>query len=421
MLFRLYRHWRDAFSGIPTAIWLLALVSLVNRCGSMAVVFLSLYLTSHLGYSVEEAGYVLSCYGTGALLGAWAGGRLTDRIGYFPVMVWSLVLGGAVLIVLMWIKAFLAVCATVFVLSLVSEGFRPANSVAIARYSSPEVRTRSVSLYRMSINLGWTAAPAFGGLLVSLGWPWLFWVDGITCFLAAGLLIWLFSPKSSRGFPVVEERGAAGMSEAAASTAEHSPYRDKPYLAFALFTLLNALVFMQFVWTVPLFFKEAYHWDERTIGLVTALNGLFVFAVEMPMIYSIEGRLTRLQFVRCGLLLYFTAFSAFLLPLGPVWAALIFILVISFGEMLVMPFSTNFAYSYAAKGNPGSYMALYSIAYSVANILAPLFGTQIIARWGFSALWSAVSALALLSWVGFWLLEKKTAAQLDAPRWSTTQ
>ncbi len=406
MIAQFYRHWRNAFSGIPTAIWLLSLVSLVNRCGSMAVVFLSLYLTSRLGYGVEQAGYVLGCYGLGALLGTWLGGRLTDRFGYFSVMVWSLVLSGLVLIGLVWLTDFVVVCLAVFMLSLVSDGFRPANSVAIVRHSRPEVRTRSVSLYRMSINLGWAVAPALGGLLVSFGWAWLFWVDGLTCFLAAGLLVWLFSPKAARGFAEVDE-ATADPQYTKAPKAAASPYHDKPYLAFTLFTLLNALVFMQFVWTVPLFFKMAYHWDERTIGLITALNGLFVFAVEMPMIYSIEGRLSRLQFVRRGLLLYAAAFATLLLPLNPLWIAVFFILALSFGEMLVMPFSTNFAFAYAAKGNAGSYMALYSISYSIANIVAPLFGTQVIARWGYFSLWTLVCALALLSLAGFWLLEKK--------------
>lgn len=412
MITKLYRHWRDAFSGIPAAVWLLSLVSLVNRCGSMAVVFLSLYLTSRLGYSVEQAGYVLGCYGAGALLGTWLGGRLTDRFGHYGVMVWSLALTGVVLIALVWLTDFVVVCASVFTLSLVSDAFRPANSVAIARYSSPEVRTRSVSLFRMSINLGWAVAPALGGLLVSLGWMWLFWVDGLTCFLAAGLLIWLFSPKAARGFAEVDTASSASSTAVSEPTA--SPYRDGPYLAFALFTLLNALVFMQFVWTVPLFFKEAYHWNERTIGLVTALNGLFVFLVEMPMIYSIEGRLSRLQFVRRGLVLYAVAFAVFLLPLSPLWAALLFIVAISFGEMLVMPFSTNFAFTYAAKGSAGSYMALYSISYSIANILAPLFGTQVIARWGYFSLWTLVCVLALLSLIGFWFLEKKAEPRRPA-------
>ena len=71
MLFNLFAHWRNSYTGIPIRIWFLSMVSLVNRCGSMVVVFLSIYLTQHLGYGIEEAGYILGCFGAGALLGGF--------------------------------------------------------------------------------------------------------------------------------------------------------------------------------------------------------------------------------------------------------------------------------------------------------------------------------------------------------------
>jgi len=407
MLFRLYTHWRGSYSGIPLRIWFLSLVSLVNRCGSMVVIFLTIYLTKHLGFGIKDAGYVLGCFGAGALVGTYLGGRLTDRFGYYLVMIWSLVLNGLVLILLIWLQSFWILCAAVFLLSVVADGFRPANSVAIAQYSSPENRTRSISLYRMSINLGWAVAPALGGLMVGLGWHWLFVADGLTCILAAVLLGVFFSPTppDDRKAPAAV---AAAKPESKNPAPIVSPYRDRPFLVFAFFTSINAIVFMQFLWTVPVFFKDVYHWDEQQIGLIAAINGLLVFLVEMPMIYSIEGRRSRLQYVRLGLVLYAFSYLAFLFPLSGLLAALVFIVAISFGEMFVMPFSTNFVFAYAAKGSAGSYMALYGIAYSVANIIAPLLGTQVIALWGYHALWYFLGALAAVSWIGFWFLEKRT-------------
>jgi predicted MFS family arabinose efflux permease len=405
MLFRLYAHWRESYSGIPTRIWLLSLVSLVNRCGSMVVIFLTIYLTKHLGYGLQDAGYVLGCFGAGALVGTYIGGGLADRLGYYPVMIWSLLLNGAMLILLIWLQSFWVMCAAVFLLSVVADGFRPANSVAIARYSTPENRTRSISLYRMSINLGWAVAPALGGLMVGLGWHWLFVADGITCILAAGLL-WMFMAPTAAEKHLKKAQTEQNHQEKAPQV---SPYRDKPFLVFAFFTTINAIVFMQFLWTVPVYFKDSYHWDEATIGLVSAINGLLVFLIEMPLIYNIEGRRSRLHYVRFGLVLYAIAYLAFVFPPGGLATALIFIVAISFGEMFVMPFSSNFVFGYAAKGSSaGSYMAVYGIAYSVANIIAPLLGTQVIARWGYHTLWYLLCGLVAVSWVGFWLLEKKT-------------
>lgn len=402
MLINLYAHWKGSYTGIPVRIWFLSLVSLVNRCGSMVVVFLSIYLTQHLGYGIEEAGYVLGCFGAGALLGGYAGGKLTDRIGYYPIMLWSLVLNGLMLLVLIFIQNFWLLCGAVFLLSTISDVFRPANSVAIARYSTPDKRTRSISLYRMSINLGWTIAPALGGLLVGLGWHWLFVADGITCIGAAVLLRIFIAPKppNPNSAPVETPNPLPGP--------QLSPYRDRTFLFFVLLSILNAIIFMQFIWTVPIFFKEAYHWDEHTIGLIAAINGLIIFLVEMPLIYKIEGRLSRLQFVRRGLILYTLAFLAFLLPPGGLISALVFILALSVGEMFVMPFSTNFVFDYATKGSAGSYMGAYTISYSLANIIAPLLGTQIIAHFGYTTNWWIICGLAAISWTGFWLLEKKT-------------
>lgn len=404
MLFRLYAHWRGSYSGIPVKVWFLSVVSLINRCGAMVVVFLTIYLTKHLGYSIRDAGYVLGFFGAGAFLGAFIGGKLTDRFGYYPIMFWSLIGNGIMLMVLIQLSNFWVMCGAVFLLSVISEVFRPANSLAIARQCTPETRTRSISLYRMSVNLGWTVAPAFGGLLAGFGWHWLFVVDGLTCLLAAVLLWQLIASKEDEAPKAAGE--AREITENPAPAV--SPYRDKPFLAFVLLTVLGAIVFMQLLWTVPVYFKDAHHWDEHTIGLLAALNGLIVFLVEMPLIYRIEGRRSRLSFVRIGLVLYAFAYIAFLLPPGGMASALIYMVAISFGEMYVMPFSSNFVFGYAEKGSAGGYMALYTMAYSVANIIAPLLGTQIIATWGFDTLWYVLSVISAVTWAGFWWLERRT-------------
>lgn len=411
MLFRLYAHWKGSYSGIPAKVWFLSIVSLINRCGAMVVVFLTIYLTKHLGYSIKDAGYVLGCFGAGAFLGAYIGGKLTDRFGYYPIMFWSLIGNGLMLIVLIQLSHFWVMCGAVFLLSVISEVFRPANSIAIARSCTPETRTRSISLYRMSVNLGWTVAPAFGGLLAGFGWHWLFVADGVTCILAAVLLWLLIAPKERE-----TEDSPAGTPEQDDKPAAVSPYRDKPFLAFILLTVLGAMVFMQLLWTVPVYFKDHYHWDEHTIGLLAALNGLIVFLVEMPLIYRIEGRRSRLAFVRMGLVLYAAAYFAFLLPPGGLPSAILYMVAISFGEMYVMPFSSNFVFGYAEKGSAGGYMALYTMAYSVANIIAPLMGTQVIALWGFDTLWYLMCAISAVTLAGFWMLERKTEkAHASAP------
>ncbi|GAB4491845.1 MAG: MFS transporter [Saprospiraceae bacterium] len=403
MLFKFFRHWRDSYVGIPRTIWFLALINLVNRLGSMVIVFITIYLTKELHFGIREAGYVMGFFGAGALTGAFVGGKLTDRFGYYPVQFWSLIANGVMLILLLPIRDFWLMCAAVYLMSLTGDVFRPANSVAIARNSAPENRTRSISLMRMAFNMGWTIAPAVGGLLVAtLGWTWLFWIDGITCIAAALTLRWLMPPKP-------EEKIVETPENKVAIPVVVSPYRDRPFLWFALLTMLNAVVFMQFLWTVPVFWKDGFQWTEAQIGLMSALNGLMVFLIEMPLVHRLEGRRPQLSYARMGLLMYIVAYLSFELPLGASAVALMFIIFISFGEMFVMPFSSNYVYGRSAGNQQGQYMALYTMAYSIANIAAPLFGTQVIAAWGYSTLWYLLAVLALITWAGFWMLDKKTS------------
>lgn len=406
MLIRLFHHWRNSYLGIPTTIWFLSLVSLINRCGAMVIAFMTVYLTQHLGYGIKEAGYVMGCFGTGALAGAYVGGKLTDRMGYYNVQLVSLILNGIMLLVVMTLQDFWLMCGAVFLLSLVSEIFRPANSVAIARHSTPETRTRSISLYRMAVNMGWTVAPALGGLLAAVGWHWLFWADGITCLLAAVLLRVLVPPLKKT--QAVEEDASAG------AVPQASPYADRIFLLFSALTVLNAIIFMQIIWTVPVYFKEVFHWNESRIGLVAAVNGLIVFLLEMPLIYRMEGRRTPMAYIRGGLIFYALAYLTLSMHFGSgLLPAVVYMIVMSLGEIFVMPFSTNFVFGRAqSQGSQGQYMAIYTMSYSVANIVAPLIGTQIIAAWGYNTLWYTMGIASLVTIGGFWWLERRIGGRV---------
>jgi predicted MFS family arabinose efflux permease len=400
MLSRFFTHWRGSYQGIPKEIWFLSFISLINRCGSMVIAFIMLYLTQELQFGIKDAGYTMMLFGAGSLVGSYIGGWLTDKIGSFPVQFWSLVLNGIILILMLQVHTFWPMCFAVFVMALVGEVFRPANSVAIATNCTAETRTRSISLYRMAVNLGWAVAPAFGGLLVVLGWSWLFWVDGLTCIGAALMLYALMPPKRQQ-----EKNETAGASAAVLEPGK-SAYRDKKFLIFVVLTCLNVIVFMQFLWTIPVYWKETYGWSETKVGLMSAINGLLVFLIEMPLIFQLEGRRSTMYYIRIGLLLYAVSYACFLLPIGFTMAAILYLIAISLGEMFVMPFSSNYVFGRASGAFQGQYMALYGIAWALANVLAPLYGTQVIAAWGYNTLWTLMALQTLLVWVGFWYLEK---------------
>ncbi len=101
VLHRAYRFYIDSFAGLSREIWLLALMTFINRAGTMVIPFLSLYLTANMGLSLKEVGWVMSSFGAGSVVGSWIGGKLTDRIGFYEIMIASLVSSGLAFIMLL--------------------------------------------------------------------------------------------------------------------------------------------------------------------------------------------------------------------------------------------------------------------------------------------------------------------------------
>lgn len=396
---------KDAFSGLPVTIWVLSLVSFINRTGSMVVVYLALYLTQHLHYDLISAGNVLSCYGFGSIAGTFAGGFLSDRFGYFKVMVATLILSGFSLIAMLLVENYWLMCGYAFVMSFISEAFRPANQLSIRANSNHENRTRSFSLLRVGINLAVTFALTAGGFLAMLGWHWLFWADGLTSIAAAILLFYYFNKKGI--IPVKKEEDKKNAQSKSEITSLKPPHLDLKYLFFLLLTFVNAIVFMQIVWTIPVFFKNDYGWDESRIGIISALNGLVVMLVEMPLIFSLEGKRSTMWFVRLGTFLYAISYFCFVIPaLSGILAAVLYMIIVSFGEVFVMPFSTSWVTKRAGDKYQGQYMALYGTAYSLANVVAPAIGTRVIAYYGYAHLWWLIGLLSLTALGGFYFIKE---------------
>src|ERR1700759_4746504 len=122
MLAATARTYRNAYAGLSRSTWLLSVVMLINRSGTMVVPFMTLYLTSpKMGYSIGQAGFVYGLFGAGAFSGAWIGGKLTDHIGFYPVQLITLFGGGVLFILLGQMKTYPLICLFTFILSFVNE------------------------------------------------------------------------------------------------------------------------------------------------------------------------------------------------------------------------------------------------------------------------------------------------------------
>lgn len=368
----------------------------------MVIPFMTVYLTRQLQFTLGEAGLVMSLFGVGSIAGAYLGGRLTDRFGHYLIQIGALLLGGLGFIGLGQLHTLPQISIGIFGLSLLAETFRPANGAAIAQYSTDENRTRAYSLSRLAVNLGWSIGPVVGGFLATIGWEYLFWVDGLTC-ISAGAVLWAFLPR-----PAAVLHPTQSVDDSNAEVPIQSAYRDKTYLWFILFATLNAIAFFQFFFVVPVYFRQSLGLNEFDIGLSMSLNGLLIVAIEMLLVYRLDGRRNPLVYIVYGVLLNGLAFLLLNLFVGYALAAVLTcVLAITFGEMLSMPFMNTFWANRANDRNRGQYAGLYSMCYSMAHILAPTVGTQVAERAGFLVLWFLIAGCCGVSALGFWWLSRQ--------------
>ena len=105
--------YKNAYSGLTRRMWLLALVMFINRCGTMVLPFMTLYC-KHIGYTTQQGGWVVAIYGMGAVVGAFLGGKISDRFGFYGTQFISLLLGGLLFILLGQMDTYLSICICTF-------------------------------------------------------------------------------------------------------------------------------------------------------------------------------------------------------------------------------------------------------------------------------------------------------------------
>ncbi|MCB0633705.1 MAG: MFS transporter [Saprospiraceae bacterium] len=402
MIARTVQLYRNAFNGLSRDIWLLSLVTFINRAGAMVIPFMTVYLTTQRSFSFREAGFVMSSFGVGSILGSLVGGRLTDRYGYYPVQFWTLLGSGFLFFVLMRLNTVAALCIGTFSLSLVADAFRPANQTAIAFYSRPENRARAFGLMRLAMNLGFSAGPVFGGLLASsLGYGWLFALDGTTCILAAVLFRLSLDPKGQR--KLVEQQ----KEEQEATLPDRPAYQDLTYMFFLLMMVLGATAFIQFFNSLPVFLKQSYGFSEAQIGLLTTINGLMIVAIEMPLVYGMESRMTPLRAVAVGQVFFAIAFCVLAGGSYHLLAPAFFMIILTMGEMMAMPFASTYAAGRAHPNRRGQYLGLYSMSWGLALIIGPTAGLWLAETYGFITMWWGACLLNVVSMTGLLIIGRR--------------
>jgi predicted MFS family arabinose efflux permease len=383
------KNYLTNFKGFSKEIWILTFITFLNRAGTMVVPFLSKYMKENLAFSYTQIGWIMFFFGTGSIIGSWLSGKLSDKIGFYKVMVFSLFTSGIVFIVLQYATSFESLCVGILILTSIADMYRPAMLLALDAYGNKETRTRALTLTRIAINMGFLIGPVLGGLIImNVGYSGVFWVDGLTCILA----ILIFS------IMVKEKKLPFKLKKIKDDTNSNLViFSDKPFLLHLVITMFTGILFFQLFTTLPLFYKEQFNFTEFETGLLLSFSGLIIILFELPLVRFVEEKnIDRIKVISLGI---FSMSISLLLMLFSGWSGVLILMVffMSIGVMLTFPFANSFAMSRVHVNIKGKYIAVFTISYSFAHILSAKTSMEIIQASSYQANWIFMGLLGSIA------------------------
>jgi MFS family permease len=370
----------------PPAVKALLAGLFVNKMGQFIQVFLVLFMTNR-GFTAVQAGAALSAYGIGSVLGLVVGGALTDGLGARRATLLSMGGTAGLLIAVLYVRYYPALIVVVALVGAVGRVYRPANAALLSDLTPKNRQVMIFAMQRLALNLGTTAAPLIGVVLISISYNLLFWVEAAAEVIYAVVAMAVL-PRGGAGRAEAGDAGGAGDPAAHRVRGGYlAVLADHRYLLFLLALLVNSVVYIQYVSALPLAMRAA---GLATIwyGGVVALNGVIVIAFELLMTKVVQRRPPRFAAI-VGFVLLGGGLAVYALPLG----AAIFVagtLVWSLAEIVAGP--TMFAYP--AMTGPdrlrGRYMGMAQATFGLGTAIGPVLGVIV---------WHAVGSAVWL-WCG---------------------
>ncbi len=328
----------------------------VNALGSMAWVFVPLYLVSDRGLSEAAAGSVAAVWGVGMIAGNLAGGAVGDRFGLRPTLGMASLASalGCLLVPLTPTAGLPAVLALMGALGGVG---RPVSFALVTSALPTEHRRQATAWMRAVNNAGTVLGPPLGGLLAVHHFGVDFVIDAVASLLMLAVVM-LVVPAAGR-VPLPE----------GAPTRLFGALRQDPRFVLLLLTVVAADTAYRFAYSAVPWQLDALGAAPWIYGTTISLNCGLIVLFEPWLAHRLRDRAPE-RLIALGFLLVGVGWVV-VAPAPGVALVLVAVAVVTAGEMLYKPTATAHASDRAPDGMHGRYQSLYGAASIGGTVIAP--------------------------------------------------
>lgn len=381
----------------PAQFWLMFLGMLISTVGSSMIwPFLMIYISGRLDLPLTFTALLLTLNATMGLISSFIAGPIIDRLGRKWVMVGSLLFNGFGFLLMSQAQTLGAFAAILALQGAVNPLFRVGSDAMMADLIPSEQRADAYSLMRLSNNLGVAIGPAVGGFLASASYNLAFFgaAGGLTFY---GLLLAFRARETLPAFQAVESARVRFGGYGQVLT-------DKSFRSFVtafLFTQLSAAT----MWVMlGVYAKTNFGLPESQYGLIPMTNALMVVTLQIP-ITQWTKRQNPLVMMALGAFFYAVGVSSVAFGAG-FWSFWLSMVIMTIGELILMPTSSTFAANQAPAHMRGRYMSIYGLTWNVSQGIGPVSGGFLNDTFGPRSMWYGGGVTGLISTALFLVLAR---------------
>ena len=389
----------------PRKFWLVVGVSFIDHVGgTMLFPFFALYITQKFKVGMTEAGVVLGLFSIAGLFGQMIGGALTDKFGRRKLIIFGLVFSALSTLTLGFINSFSALIPLAIGIGLLSDIGGPALGAMIADFVPENKRQEGFGILRVIGNLAWIIGPTIGGFVAGKSFLALFIIDAIISSVVAFLFYLLIPETKPQSQPLEKPESVLVTFKGYIQV-----LRNSAFMAFMGAGMLMGLVYQQMYNSLSVYLRDNHGIDPTGYGFLLTASAIVVILFQFSMTRWIKKK-PAFKMMALGTLFYMLGFSMFGF-VSQYWLFVLAIMIITTGEMIVVPTSQTLAVNFASEEMRGRYMGVFGVTWMIPATIGPGAAGVILDNFNPNLLWYIGGVLCAVSALAYYGLHLKIGSQ----------
>jgi MFS family permease len=395
------RRLRSIYLQYPNQFWLMFAGMLISTVGaSMIWPYLMIYVSESLDSPLTLAASLMTLNSATGLAASFLVGPIIDRFGRKWVMVVSLLANGITYLFLSYASGLAGFAVLMALSGAANPLYRMSGDAMVADLIPSNKRPDAYALLRMSNNIGVALGPAIGGFLAATSYSLAFYMAALGMSVY-GLLLAFFAVETLPKF--ISHDSLVGR-EAEKFGGYGRILKDRPFMTFA-FAYTLVIICASLVWVVlPVYAKENYNIPENIYGFIPTTNALMVVTLQVATT-QITKRYATLPVLSVGATFYMIAVGGMAFGSG-FWGFWIFMVVMTIGELILVPTASTYAANLAPPDMRGRYMSIFGLSWRIAIGTGPILGGVLNDNLGPKAIWVGGALIGLMSVITFLMMKR---------------